>query len=78
MKRSERTLSKREVMKRLLAAIDKAGNQHRFAQQIGVSPSVISYILYGKREFPDRVLNALGVERVTMLSVTYREKTDAE
>lgn len=74
----QKELSKREVMKRLLAAIDRAGNQRRFADQIGVSPSTISYVLYGRREFPDRILNALGVERVTKLAVTYREKEDEE
>jgi hypothetical protein len=63
-------LTEREVMERLRAAVTSAGGQRRFAAAHGFTPAYVHDVLHGKRGLAQRILDALGIERV----VSYREK----
>lgn len=63
-------LSESDVIARLRAAVEAAGGQRQFAENAGVSPAYINDVLHRRRGLADRILAALGVERV----VTYRVK----
>lgn len=59
-------LTEQEVRSRLEAAIREAGSQRLFAAKHGFTPSYVHDVLHGKRDFADRILEAIGVERVVM------------
>lgn len=59
-----------EVIEQLRAAIADAGSQRAFAEKHGFTPGYVSDVLKGQRGLSDRILAAIGVERV----VTYRMK----
>jgi DNA-binding transcriptional regulator YdaS (Cro superfamily) len=63
-------LNEQEMMERLRAAIQVAGSQKAFAKAHGVSQQYISDVLMGRRGAGEKLLDALGLERV----VSYREK----
>lgn len=63
-------LTEQEVVARLRAAIDTAGSQAAFARRHGISNQYVSDALRGRRELGQKILEAIGVERV----VSYREK----
>lgn len=52
-----------ETLHRLLKECEKYGSQKAFAASIGVSDAYMSDMLTGKREFSDRALHAVGLER---------------
>lgn len=58
------------VKAELQAAIDKVGSQKAFALASGVSPQYVNDVLQGHRLAGDKLLDALGLERV----VTIRRK----
>lgn len=55
----------------LAQAIKKAGNQSAFAKQHNISTAYLSDVINGRKEAGDKILDALGLERV----VTHRWKT---
>jgi hypothetical protein len=61
-------LTEQEVMDRLRAAIAAAGSQAAYARQQGISLQYVNDVMRGRRELGQKVLDALGVERV----VSYR------
>jgi transcriptional regulator with XRE-family HTH domain len=62
-------LSEQDIRERLRAAVAAAGSQQAFARQCDISAQYINDVLRGRREPGQKILTALGVERV----VTYRE-----
>jgi len=64
-------LTEQDVLARLSAAIKVAGSQTAFAQQHGISDQYVSDAMRGRRELGQKILDALGIERV----VSYREKS---
>lgn len=50
------------------------GNLREWARENDVSPGYVSDVLFGRREPGEKVLSALGLERV----VTYRKKGRAK
>lgn len=64
-------MTKDDVIQRLRAAANEAGSVKLFAANIGLSLSYVSDVLNGYRPPGDRILDALGLERV----VTYQEKS---
>lgn len=66
-------MTEQEAIERLRIACDAAGGQKQFAKQHGFTPGYVNDVLWGKRALADRILAALGIERV----VEYREKTKA-
>lgn len=63
-------LTETQVIERLRAACDAAGGQKAFAKQHQLTPSYVHDVLHGRRPPADRILAALGIERVTV----YQEK----
>lgn len=63
-------MTEQEAIEYLRNACQKAGGQRQFAELHGFSTGYISDVLAGKRALADRILIALGIERV----VTYRKK----
>jgi hypothetical protein len=63
-------MTEQQVLERLRTAIDAAGGQRKFAEQHGFTPAYVHDVLYGKRALADRILAAIGVERL----VVYRLK----
>lgn len=61
-------MTEQEVIERLRAAIEQAGSQQAFADAFGFTAGYVSDVLRGKRDLADRILAAIGVERV----VTYQ------
>lgn len=65
-------LTEQQVIERLRAACATAGGQKAFAKAHGFTPGYVSDVLRGKRAPADRILAALGVERI----VVYREQSE--
>ena len=63
-------LTENDVLARLRAAVESAGGQKQFAAQAGLTPAYINDVLHRRRALADRILAAIGLERV----VVYREK----
>ena len=63
-------LTEQDVIERLRAAAAAAGSQRQFAKAHGFTPAYVHDVLHGKRAPAQRILDALGIERVTY----YREK----
>lgn len=61
-----------QVYQRLLEAIDRAGGQRPFAARIKVTPSYINDVVNKRRLMSDRILSAIGIERI--ITITYQEK----
>jgi len=69
-------ISLASVYGRIRIAINKAGTQKAWAEEIGVSPQFLNDVLHGKRQPSDRMLKPLGIIRQTTYSVE-EEPTDA-
>jgi DNA-binding transcriptional regulator YdaS (Cro superfamily) len=67
-------LTEQEVMKRLRAAVEKAGGQRAFAEQAGLTPAYVNDVLHGRRALADKILAAISVKRTVTYSVEYEEK----
>lgn len=63
-------LNERDILDRMRAAVEQAGSQRAFAEQHKISLQYVNDVLRGRREPGQRILDALGVEKV----VSYREK----
>lgn len=63
-------LTEQDIRDRLRAAIEKAGSQAAFARQHDISLQYVNDVVNGRRDIGQKILDAIGVERV----VTYREK----
>lgn len=74
MKKQPETLTETAIRVRLQKRVIDRGYKSAFAKQVGISPQYLSDILAGKRAIPDKVLAAIGIERV----ITYRERSDAK
>ena len=61
------TLTTAEVLVALRQAVDAAGSQRTYASQIGVSQAYLADVLHGRRFAGERVLNALGLRRITFI-----------
>lgn len=55
-----------EVREQLHAAIAEVGGQQAFAKRHGFSSAYISDVVRNRRDLSDRLLAALGIERVVM------------
>lgn len=62
-------LTEQEVIERLRAACIAAGGQKAFARAHGLTPGYVHDVLHSKRAPADRILTAIGIERITI----YRE-----
>lgn len=62
------SLSEREVIERLREACRVAGNQAAFAKLHGLTPAYVGDVIHGRRQLADKILRAIGIEKV----VTYR------
>lgn len=62
-------MNEQDVIERLQAAIHVAGSQKAFAQQHSISTQYISDVLHGRREPGQKILDALGVERIVSYQV---------
>lgn len=58
------------AMKLVSKAIEKEGSQKAFAQKHALSPAFVNDITQGRRELSKAILDAVGLERVTL----YRRK----
>jgi hypothetical protein len=63
-------LTETQVIERLRAACEAAGGQRAFALAHKFTPAYVHDVLHRRRPPADRILDALGLERVTI----YREK----
>lgn len=72
------TLTEDEVRESLRVAIEAAGGQRNFAKTYGFTPAYVNDVVHGRRAFADRILQAIGIERVTTYQVSYREKPEQE
>ena len=61
-------MDKAEFLQYLKGFVDEAGTQKALAEKLGINQAYLSDILAGRREPADKILTALGMERV----VTYR------
>jgi DNA-binding transcriptional regulator YdaS (Cro superfamily) len=68
-------LTEQDVVSRLRAAIVEAGGQRAFARRHGFTPAYVNDMLRGRRAVAEKVLDALGIERVTIHRVEYRART---
>lgn len=59
-------LTEDDLMKILLAAIDEAGGQRKWAMRHGLSNTLLSYVLHGTRSLGKVVPHALGYRRRMM------------
>jgi hypothetical protein len=66
-----RSLTELDVMERLRAAISAAGLQRAFADQHKISLQYVNDVTRGRREPGQKILDALGIERI----VIYQEKS---
>lgn len=63
-------LTEQEVIERLRVAIEESGGQRAFAEKHGFTAAYVNDVRHGRRAPADRILSALGLERITV----YREK----
>jgi len=63
------TLTEDEVRESLRVAIESAGGQRNFAKTYGFTPAYVNDVVHGRRAFADRILQAIGIERVTTVSI---------
>lgn len=66
------SLTHDDVVRRLRAAIDRAGDQRAWALAYDLSPQYVNDVLRGRREAGPSVLAALGLERV----IRYQERKE--
>lgn len=59
-------LTETQVIERLRAACAAAGGQKAFAKAHGLTPGYVHDVLHSKRAPADRILAALGIERVVI------------
>ena len=71
------TLTETDIRVRLEKRVFECGSQSAFAKSLGVTPQYVSDILAGKRAIPDKVLAAIGVERVVSYRITKQERSNA-
>lgn len=67
-------MTKNELIQYLQRMADEAGSQKDLASRLGVSAAYLGDVLHGRREPGDKILLALGLERV----VTYRERDEVQ
>lgn len=65
-------LSYQDMIDELDRAIARAGNTARFAEQLGLTAAYLSQVKSGKRLPSVRLLDALGMEKVTAYRRTRR------
>lgn len=63
-------MNEQDILDRLRAAIEQVGSQRAFADQHGISLQYVNDVLRKRREPGQKILDALGIERV----VIYRLK----
>jgi|LakMenE01Jun11ns_1017448.scaffolds.fasta_scaffold8938381_2 hypothetical protein len=61
-------MDKAEFLQYLNKLVDEAGTQKALAEKLGINQAYLSDILAERRDPADKILTALGMERV----VTYR------
>lgn len=66
-------LTGQEMIDRLRVAVNREGSQKNFAERHDISEQYLSDVLRGRREPGQKILDAIGVERV----VVYREKPES-
>lgn len=65
-------LNEQEVLDLLRRAVEKAGTQRAFARQHKMSVAYVNDVLHKRRPLADRILAAIGCERVERRVVEYR------
>jgi len=63
-------MTEQQVIERLRATIEAAGGQRSFALAHGFTPAYVHDVLHGRRNLANRILAAIGVEKI----VVYRLK----
>ena len=69
-------MTEEDVYQRFVVAVDAAGGQRGFGRKVGLDPSYINDIVHRRRRVSDRILEALGIERIVSTTVEYRERED--
>ncbi len=64
-----------QALEAVKKAVNGAKSGRDFAASHGISQPYFSQIITGKRPMPDKLLEAVGLERITV--VTYRRKPKA-
>lgn len=64
------TLKMIDVYGLIRQACRDAGGQHKWAEQVGVTPAFVSALLHGRRNPSKRILDALGVRKVVTFHYT--------
>ena len=67
---SECMLTETQVIERLREACVAAGGQRSFAKAHNFTPAYVHDVLHRRRQLADRILAALGIERI----IVYRER----
>ncbi len=62
------TLSNAEVLQALREAVSASGSQRTYATRIGVSQAYLGDVLHGRRSPGERVLSALGLKRIVIIT----------
>lgn len=57
-------MTKEQVIKLLRSACDRAGTQAAWARAHGIAPAYVNDVLNERREPGDKILAALGIERI--------------
>lgn len=63
-----------DVLSALAVAVYRAGGQAEWARKADVSPALVSAVLRRTRQPSEKLLAALGLERVVRTTVSYRRK----
>ena len=59
-----KTLTETQVRQRLAVAVAKAGGVNAFAEQVGLSGALVSYVLSGQRGVGPTLAAAIGLRRI--------------
>lgn len=62
-----------DVLELLAGKVQRAGGKEAWAKQIGTTRQMVSSVLAKSRPPSERMLTALGLERVARTVVTYRQ-----
>jgi DNA-binding transcriptional regulator YdaS (Cro superfamily) len=71
-------LNEQEVLDLLHRAVERAGTQRAFARQHKMSVAYVNDVLHKRRPLADRILAAIGCERVERRIVEYRLRKEEQ
>ena len=62
-----------DVLELLAGKVQRAGGKEAWAREVGTTRQMVSSVLTKARPPSDRMLKALGVERIRRVTETYRK-----